>query len=224
MEDMWVWFLRRNDPLEKEMETHSSILAWKISWTEEPGGLHSTRVTKSWTWLGNYTTTTVTAEYVKYCCSACYQHSESVPSEGPSPLYHLSQQNESEFASNTNESLILWSQDGEKRAHILPHQPVGVATVQGSNWGKGRGRGYQGGGANALLMLQIQCQAQPLCTQPAAAILNLECSLLVQPGGWGVSVAILHQELWSDLLSEASAYDPLWTSNSRLSTKEKNKG
>ena len=29
------------DPLEKEMATHSSILAWKISWIEEPGGLHS---------------------------------------------------------------------------------------------------------------------------------------------------------------------------------------
>ena len=29
------------DPLEKEMETHSSILAWKTSWTEEPGGLDS---------------------------------------------------------------------------------------------------------------------------------------------------------------------------------------
>ena len=32
-----VW----EDPLEKEMATHSSILAWKISWTEEPGGLQS---------------------------------------------------------------------------------------------------------------------------------------------------------------------------------------
>ena len=31
------------DPLEKEMATHSSILAWKISWTEEPGGLQSMR-------------------------------------------------------------------------------------------------------------------------------------------------------------------------------------
>ena len=30
-----------DDPLEKEMATHSSILAWKISWTEEPGGLQS---------------------------------------------------------------------------------------------------------------------------------------------------------------------------------------
>ena len=31
------------DALEKEMATHSSILAWRISWTEEPGGLQSTR-------------------------------------------------------------------------------------------------------------------------------------------------------------------------------------
>ena len=38
------------DPLEKEMATHSSILLWKITWTEEPGGLG---VTKSWTRLRN---------------------------------------------------------------------------------------------------------------------------------------------------------------------------
>ena len=36
-----VRFLGWEDPLEKEMATHSSILAWKISWTEEPGGLQS---------------------------------------------------------------------------------------------------------------------------------------------------------------------------------------
>ena len=35
------------DPLEKEMVTHSSILAWKISWTEEPGGLQSMEFAKS---------------------------------------------------------------------------------------------------------------------------------------------------------------------------------
>ena len=35
----WVRFLGQEDPLEKEMATHSSILAWKIPWTEEPGGL-----------------------------------------------------------------------------------------------------------------------------------------------------------------------------------------
>ena len=35
------------DPLEKEMATHSSILAWRIPWTEEPGRLQSTGVTNS---------------------------------------------------------------------------------------------------------------------------------------------------------------------------------
>ena len=35
--------LGQEDPLEKEMVTHSSILAWRIPWTEEPGGLQSTR-------------------------------------------------------------------------------------------------------------------------------------------------------------------------------------
>ena len=33
---MWVQFLRQEDPLEKEIATHSSILAWTIPWTEEP--------------------------------------------------------------------------------------------------------------------------------------------------------------------------------------------
>ena len=37
MQEIWAWFLGREDPLEKEMETHSSILAWRIPWTEEPG-------------------------------------------------------------------------------------------------------------------------------------------------------------------------------------------
>ena len=35
---MWVQSLGQKDPLEKEMATHSSIPAWKIPWTEEPGG------------------------------------------------------------------------------------------------------------------------------------------------------------------------------------------
>ena len=39
MQDMWVQSLGQEDPLEKEMATHSSILAWEIPSTEEPGGL-----------------------------------------------------------------------------------------------------------------------------------------------------------------------------------------
>ena len=42
MQETWVLSLGWEDPLEKEMATHSSILAWRIPWTEEPGGLQST--------------------------------------------------------------------------------------------------------------------------------------------------------------------------------------
>ena len=41
VQETQVRSLGQEDPLEKEMATHSSILAWKISWTEEPGGLQS---------------------------------------------------------------------------------------------------------------------------------------------------------------------------------------
>ena len=48
---MWVQSLGREDPLEEEMAAHSSILAWRIPWTEEPGGLPGDA--KSWTQLSN---------------------------------------------------------------------------------------------------------------------------------------------------------------------------
>ena len=41
MWETWVRSLRQEDPLEKGMATHSSVLAWRILWTEEPGGLYS---------------------------------------------------------------------------------------------------------------------------------------------------------------------------------------
>ena len=43
MQEAWVRSLGQEDPLEKAMATHSSILAWKIPWTEEPSGLQSMR-------------------------------------------------------------------------------------------------------------------------------------------------------------------------------------
>ena len=42
IQETWVQSLGREDPMEKEMATHSSIPAWEIPWTEEPGGLQST--------------------------------------------------------------------------------------------------------------------------------------------------------------------------------------
>ena len=51
MQETWVQFLGQEDPLEEKMATHSSILAWRIPWTEEPGGLQSMgwqRVESNW--------------------------------------------------------------------------------------------------------------------------------------------------------------------------------
>ena len=51
MQETWIWSLGWEDPLEEGMATHSSILVWKIPWTEEPGGLQSTglqRVGHDW--------------------------------------------------------------------------------------------------------------------------------------------------------------------------------
>ena len=59
-----LWSLGQEDALEKEMATHSSILAWEIPWTDKPGGLQSTGSLESRTWLSNYITTT---EYHRLC-------------------------------------------------------------------------------------------------------------------------------------------------------------
>ena len=47
VQETWVWFLGGKDPLEKEMATHFSILAWRVPWTEELGGLQSTGLQES---------------------------------------------------------------------------------------------------------------------------------------------------------------------------------
>ena len=61
MWETWLWYLGRENPLKKEMVTHSSTLAWRISWTEKPGRLQSTgsqRVGHNWAtsldWTGLY--------------------------------------------------------------------------------------------------------------------------------------------------------------------------
>ena len=56
MQEMQVWSLIWEDALEKEMATQSSIFAWEIPWTEEPGGLQLMGLQKSWTQLSNLTT------------------------------------------------------------------------------------------------------------------------------------------------------------------------
>ena len=58
MRETWVRSLGREDPPEKEMVTHSSIVAWKIPWTKKPGRLQSMG-SQSWTRLNDFTFTFV---------------------------------------------------------------------------------------------------------------------------------------------------------------------
>ena len=62
-QETWAQSLGWEDPLEKEMATHSSSLAWEILWTEEPGGLQSMGSQKSQTRLSDWTTTQVLIGY-----------------------------------------------------------------------------------------------------------------------------------------------------------------
>ena len=62
MQETWVQSLGWKDPLEKETDTHSSILAWRIPWTEEPGRLQSTG-SQSRTGLSNF-------HFSSPCCPA----------------------------------------------------------------------------------------------------------------------------------------------------------
>ena len=68
MRETWVHSLGREDPLEKRMAIHSSILAWEISWTEEPGGLQSKgsqRVRYNWAAFSLYSIKDLYPGYIK---------------------------------------------------------------------------------------------------------------------------------------------------------------
>ena len=68
MQETWVPSMGQEDPLEKEMATHSSILAWRIPWTEEPGGLQSTGL-QSRTQLSDFTFTLTALDYIILHCN-----------------------------------------------------------------------------------------------------------------------------------------------------------
>ena len=65
IQETWVRSLGQEDPLEKEIATHFSILAWRIPWTEEPGGLQSTG-SQSWTRLSDFTFTLLSLSLINF--------------------------------------------------------------------------------------------------------------------------------------------------------------
>ena len=74
---MQIQFLRQEDPPEKEMATHSSILAWKILYTKEPGRLQSMGSQKSWTLLSMYAA--AAAKSLQSCPTLCDPRDGSPP-------------------------------------------------------------------------------------------------------------------------------------------------
>ena len=64
IQETWVWSLAWKDPLEKGMATQSSILDWRLPWTEEPGRLQS-RELQSHMWLSNYHYLMINNNYLK---------------------------------------------------------------------------------------------------------------------------------------------------------------
>ena len=82
VQETWIWSLYWDGPLEKGMATHSSILAWRIPWTEEPGGVHSMgsqRVGHSWG------TNTHTHTHTQYARTERYSHYASLTHPGHFP-------------------------------------------------------------------------------------------------------------------------------------------
>ena len=67
MQATWVWSLGREHPLEQEMTTDSSTLAWETPWTEESGGLQSMGPQKSWTRLRDWATTATSSQLTMLC-------------------------------------------------------------------------------------------------------------------------------------------------------------
>ena len=67
---MWVLSQNWENPLEKEMATHSSVLAWRIPWTEEPGRLQSMR-SQSWTQLSRWARKSFPFTFCLRCVPAC---------------------------------------------------------------------------------------------------------------------------------------------------------
>ena len=85
-QETWVRSLGWEDPLEKEMATHSSMLAWKIPWTEEPGGLQSMASRRVWHKRACTHGYIPIPQHHQISCKTC--HSCFLYTSFPTPLRH----------------------------------------------------------------------------------------------------------------------------------------
>ena len=85
VQDTWVWSLGWEDPLEKEMATHSSILAWKMPWMEEPGRLQSMGLQRVWHDWGTSLSPDSSVSKESACGAADRGDTGLIPRSGRSP-------------------------------------------------------------------------------------------------------------------------------------------
>ena len=115
---MQVWSLGQEDPLEEGMATHSSILAWKISWTEEPDGLQgSQRVRHHWT-TENIHTVIILSHMVWL---SCVQPKVHYPG-----LLWWSSGWEPTFQCRGSPALVSWSSPGQRLGSHMPQAAKSV--------------------------------------------------------------------------------------------------
>ena len=100
MQETWVQSLSREDPLEKEMAIHSSILAWRIPWMEEPGRLQSHGVPKSRTRLSDFTSL--------IGASLVAQRLKHLPAMQETWVQSLSREDPLEKEMGTHSSILAW--------------------------------------------------------------------------------------------------------------------
>ena len=139
MRETWVQSLGREDPLEKEMATHSSILAWRIPWTEEPGRLQSKgsqRVGHNWvTSLSRSLSikSELTEWIYKYRCQfSCSVMSDSDPIECSTPGLPVHHQ-----LPESTQTHVHWVSDDIQPSHPLspPSPPTfNLSQHQGLQW------------------------------------------------------------------------------------------
>ena len=134
---MWVWSLGWEDPLEKEVATHSSLLSWEIPWTEGPDGLQSIG-SQSQTGLSDETTTEVFDLFfsLDLTPSSCLPHTEIWKSGSRSLSINNSTRNTS-FSEVLD--FLQWT-----HAACVCDVTVNVYYAGGANWGRGRTMGMSG--------------------------------------------------------------------------------
>ena len=88
IQETWVRSLGQEDPLGKGMATHSSILAWRIPWTQKPGGLQSMGSEKSWTPLRDYSSVQFSHSAMSDSLRLHESQHDRPPCPSPTPRVH----------------------------------------------------------------------------------------------------------------------------------------